>query len=68
MNDFGGDYRDMARAYYGPTVPDWEWEERMRARNARLTDALEAVLSALEDVGMEHSYIHEIASKALEGK
>jgi hypothetical protein len=34
-------------------------------RNARLTNALDAVLSALEDVGMDNSLAHEIASKAV---
>ena len=64
-SDFGGDHFDMQRAYYGPTVEDTCADQE---RISKLTDALEAVLSALEDIGLDNSLPHEIASKALEGK
>ena len=56
------DYDEARREYYGPTVEDtWADQERI----SRLTDALEAVLSALEDVGMDNSLAHSIATDAL---
>ena len=59
------DYDEARREYYGPTVEDtWADQERI----SRLTDALEAVLSALDDIGLDNSRAYEIAAKALEGK
>ena len=54
------DYDEARREFYGPTVEDtWADQERI----SRLTDALEAVLSALEDGAA--NLAHEIATDAL---
>ena len=54
------DYDEAAREYYGPTVED-AWADQ--ARISKLTDALEHILSALEDGAA--NLAHEIATDAL---
>lgn len=67
------DHADMARAYFGTTREDarqqaWNDMDALYRQNVELREALTAVVSALEDVGMSGSLAHEIASKALGGK
>jgi hypothetical protein len=70
MGDFGGDHGDMARAYYGTTRQDARDAaandlDALYRKNAELREGLEAVLSALEDLGLDNSHAHRLASQAL---
>jgi hypothetical protein len=70
MGDFGGDHGDMARAYYGTTRQDAIDDERndldaLYRQNVVMREGLEAVLSALEDAGMDNSHAHQLASQVL---
>lgn len=40
-------------------------EDRLFRQKCDLFHALEAVVSALEDVGMDNSHVHQIATQAL---
>jgi hypothetical protein len=70
MSDFGGDHGDMARAHYGTTRQDAINDsandlDALWRQNVTMREGLEAVLSSLEDLGLDNSHAHQLATQAL---
>jgi hypothetical protein len=70
--DFGGDHGDMARAHYGTTRQDAIHDasndmDLLFRQKCDLVQGLLAVVSALEDIGLDNSHAHQLARQALRG-